>query len=432
MRHCPALLVTAPASGQGKTTVTAALARYHRNRGRRVRVFKTGPDFLDPMIHQRASGAPVYVADLWMTGEADIRRRLYTAAGEADLILVEGVMGLFDGHPSSADLAVRFGIPVMPAISGAAMAQTFAALAHGLATYRAEVPFAGVFANRVSGERHYALLTEGLPAGRPAFGYLPRSADTALPSRHLGLVQAAEIADLDRRLDAAAEQLVWKAPGLPPAVAFAPEETPPPPRHLAGWRIAVARDAAFAFLYPANLDLLREMGAELHFFSPVQGDGLPQGTQAVYLPGGYPELHLEALAANERLKRDLAAHAAAGRPLLAECGGMLYLLERLEDTDGQGADLAGLLPGQARMQGRLAALGPQEVTLPEGVFRGHTFHHSAMHSPLEPIARARCPNDRDTAEAVYRKGAVTASYVHLYFPSDPQGTARLFTGEGRT
>ncbi|MFP4245513.1 MAG: cobyrinate a,c-diamide synthase, partial [Ectothiorhodospira sp.] len=201
----------------------------------------------------------------------------------------------------------------------------------------------------------------------------------------------------------------------------------PPSRSLEGRRIAIARDQAFAFLYPANRELLERMGARLRFFSPVAGERLPEA-DAVYLPGGYPELHLAALAANAGLKQDLAAHAGAGRPVLAECGGMLYLLERLEDTDGQGADLAGLLPGHARMQGRLAALGPQEVTLPEGVFRGHTFHHSAMDSPLEPIARARCPNGRDTAEAVYRKGAVTASYVHLYFPSDPEGTARLFTG----
>ncbi|MFP4683269.1 MAG: cobyrinate a,c-diamide synthase [Ectothiorhodospira sp.] len=427
MRHCPALLVTAPASGQGKTTVTAALARYHRNQGRRVRVFKAGPDFLDPMIHQQASGHPVHSLDLWMTGEEDARQRLYEAAGESDLILVEGVMGLFDGRPSSADIAARFGIPVMPAINGAAMAQTFGALAHGLSTFRSDVPFAGVLANRVSGERHYDLLMECLPPDLTAFGYLPKSADTALPSRHLGLLQAGEIADLDQRLEAAAAQLVWKPEGLPPPVAFAPGTATPPSRSLEGRRIAIARDQAFAFLYPANRELLERMGARLRFFSPVAGERLPEA-DAVYLPGGYPELHLAALAANAGLKQDLAAHAGAGRPVLAECGGMLYLLERLEDTDGQGAALAGLLPGHARMQGRLAALGPQEVTLPEGVFRGHTFHHSAMDSPLEPIARARCPNGRDTAEAVYRKGAVTASYVHLYFPSDPEGTARLFTG----
>ncbi|MBK1701946.1 cobyrinic acid a,c-diamide synthase, partial [Thiococcus pfennigii] len=200
-RRCPALLIGGIGSGQGKTTVTAALARHHRNQGRRVRVFKAGPDFLDPMILGRASGYPVETLDLWVTGEADARERLHRAAGAADLILVEGVMGLFDGHPSSAEIAERFAIPVLAAISGQAMAQTFAAVAHGLATFRPGLPLAGVFANRVSGARHYDLLTEALPPGLPALGFLPRVEEAALPSRHLGLVQAEEIADLEARLE---------------------------------------------------------------------------------------------------------------------------------------------------------------------------------------------------------------------------------------
>ncbi|WP_200381266.1 cobyrinate a,c-diamide synthase [Thiococcus pfennigii] len=428
-RRCPALLIGGIGSGQGKTTVTAALARHHRNQGRRVRVFKAGPDFLDPMILGRASGYPVETLDLWVTGEADARERLHRAAGAADLILVEGVMGLFDGHPSSAEIAERFAIPVLAAISGQAMAQTFAAVAHGLATFRPGLPLAGVFANRVSGARHYDLLTEALPPGLPALGFLPRVEEAALPSRHLGLVQAEEIADLEARLEGAAARLVWTAPALPPPVAFAPptEDLSLPPL-LRGRRIAIARDAAFAFLYPANLELLARMGAELVFFSPLAGARLP-AADAVYLPGGYPELHLDALAANRGLKQDLAAHVAAGAPLLAECGGMLYLLERLADTRGHAAAMAGLLPGEARMQDRLAALGPQEVVLPEGVLRGHTFHHSRLETPLAPLTLARCPNGRDTAEAVYRRGRLTASYVHLYFPSNPPAAARLFLPE---
>jgi cobyrinic acid a,c-diamide synthase len=206
-RACPALLLAAPASGQGKTTVTAALARHHRDLGRRVRVFKTGPDFLDPMILERAAGAPVYQLDLWMGGEAHCRQLLYQAAGEADLILIEGVMGLFDGEPSSADLATLLGIPVLAIIDASHMAQTFGALAHGLASYRPGLPFAGVFANRVAGERHYQLLAESLPPGLTVQGWLPRDADIALPSRHLGLVQAGQIADLEARLDQAAAAL---------------------------------------------------------------------------------------------------------------------------------------------------------------------------------------------------------------------------------
>ncbi|HBO9959526.1 TPA: cobyrinate a,c-diamide synthase, partial [Pseudomonas aeruginosa] len=224
--RCPALLIAAPASGQGKTTVTAALARLHARQGRRVRVFKCGPDFLDPMILARASGAPVYQLDLWMVGEAEARRLLARAAGEADLILIEGVMGLFDGNPSAADLARRFGVPVLGVINGAAMAQTFGALAYGLAHFQPDLPFSGVLGNRVGSQRHSDILRDCLPPGMRWFGGLPRSAEFELPSRHLGLVQAEELADLDVRLDAAADALLASAEtDLPEPVTF---EVPAP------------------------------------------------------------------------------------------------------------------------------------------------------------------------------------------------------------
>ena len=172
-RSCPAVLIAAPASGQGKTTVTAALARHHARQGRRVRVFKCGPDFLDPMILERASGAPVDSLDLWLVGEEECRRRLWQAAGEADLILIEGVMGLFDGSPSAADLARRFGVPVLAVIDGTAMAQTFAAIAHGLSSFQRDLPFAGVLANRVGSARHGEILRDSL---RDAFQRKFRSA----------------------------------------------------------------------------------------------------------------------------------------------------------------------------------------------------------------------------------------------------------------
>src|SRR5207245_10378482 len=202
--HCPALLVGAPASGQGTTTACAALARWHRDQGRRVRVFKTGPDFLDPMVLERASGQPVHQLDLWMGGEAHCRTLLYRAASEADLILVEGVMGLHDGTPSSADLALRFGLPVLAVIDGSAMAQTFGAIAHGLATYRPGLRLAGVLATRVGSATPATMLRESLAAGMAWFGALPREEAYALPSRHLGLVQAGEVADLDQRIERAA------------------------------------------------------------------------------------------------------------------------------------------------------------------------------------------------------------------------------------
>ncbi|MDP2832029.1 MAG: cobyrinate a,c-diamide synthase [Pseudomonadota bacterium] len=423
-KACPALLISAPASGQGKTSVTAALARKHRDAGRRVRVFKTGPDFLDPMILQRASGNPVYQLDLFMVGEADCRRLLHDAALEADLILIEGVMGLFDGAPSSADLAALFGIPVLAVIDARAMAQTFGAVAHGLATWRADVRLAGVLANRVGSTRHADMLKASLPPGLDWYGALPPEAAHALPERHLGLVQADEVADLEARIQHAAEALPPEACRLPAPVAFEAGEAPPVHPLLQGQRIAIARDAAFSFLYPANLDLLAALGAELVFFSPLNDVALP-ACDAVWLPGGYPELHLSALADNTALHAALREHHAAGKPILAECGGMLYLAESLTDAQGRQAVMAGLLPARAVMQPRLAGLGLQGVELPEGVLRGHTFHHSRLETDLPVLARAGNPNG-GAGEAVYRLDRLTAGYVHFYFPSNPEATARLF------
>lgn len=390
-----------------------------------MRVFKTGPDFLDPMILERASGAPVYQLDLWMGGEDHCRQLLHDAAGDADLILIEGVMGLFDGERSGADLAELFGIPVLAVIDGSAMAQTFGAVAHGLATYRAGLPFAGVFANRVAGERHYEMLAESLPPELPSFGWLGRDAEIALPARHLGLVQAAEIADLDARIARAAEALNGADEMMPAAVAF--DAAAPLPDHasLKGVRIAVARDAAFAFVYRANLDLLRALGAELRFFSPLDDDALPSA-DALYLPGGYPELHLERLAANEGMKGAIHAHHAVGRPIVAECGGMLYLGESLTDAAGRQATMTGILPGHARMQERLANLGLHGVALPEGELRGHTYHYSQLECPLDPIAVSEGARAGRRSEPVYRDGRLHASYLHLYFPSNPEAAARLF------
>jgi cobyrinic acid a,c-diamide synthase len=420
------VLIAAPASGQGKTTVTAALARLHRNQGRKVRVFKCGPDFLDPMILERASGHPVYQLDMWMVGEAESRRLLWEAAAEADLILIEGVMGLFDGTPSSADLARRFGVPVLGVIDGTAMAQTFGALALGLARYQPDLPFAGVLANRVGTVRHAQLLEGSLTEGLRWYGALSRETGIELPSRHLGLVQASELNDLDARLDAAATALGSTCDAaLPPPVTFtAPEHVPAKPL-LAGVRIAIAHDEAFAFFYGASLDLLREMGAELLFFSPIRDRQLPDA-DSLYLPGGYPELHHTALAENQGMRAAIRDHHAAGKPLLAECGGMLYLLDALTDVEGHRAEGVGLLKGEAVMQKRLAALALQSVELPEGTLRGHTYHHSLTSTELTPIARGLSPNGGRGAEAVYRDGRMTASYVHFYFPSNPQAVAALF------
>lgn len=435
--QCPAVLVSAPASNQGKTTATAALARWHRQQGLRVRVFKTGPDFLDPMILERACGQPVHQLDLWMGGEDHCREMLYQAACESDLILVEGVMGLHDGEASSASLALRFGLPVLAVIDGSAMAQTFGAIALGLATYRPGLVMAGVLANRVGSDSHAQMLRESLPEGMAWFGALPRNEAYGMPSRHLGLVQADEIADLEQRIEQAAQALGRLSPALPAPVSFAPPDQPSgvvSSSSLQGVRIAVARDAAFSFLYHANLETLRALGAELRFFSPLKDAALPEA-DSLYLPGGYPELHLDALSSNTAMKAAILDHHAQGKPLVAECGGMLYLLDLLTDVQGRSAPMLGLIEGSAVLQKRFVNLGMHSVELPEGLMRGHTFHHARMASSLTPVCATQAQRQSGQAEAVYRagplgpsdpSGRLHASFLHLYFPSNPSATSALF------
>ncbi|MBW4051147.1 MAG: cobyrinate a,c-diamide synthase [Proteobacteria bacterium] len=427
-RRCPALLISAPASGQGKTTVTAALARHHAAQGRRVQVLKTGPDFLDPMILERASGRPVYQLDLWMGGEAHCRRLLHEAAGTADLILVEGAMGLYDGTPSSADLARLFGLPVLAVIDAGAMAQTFGAIAYGLAHYAAALPFHGVLANRVAGPGHSELAKQGVPPGMRFLGGIARDAALELPDRHLGLVQAQEIADLDRRLSALARAFGgMEVIDMPPEIELsaADADAEPLERPLAGVRIGVARDLAFSFLYPANLDALRAMGAELVFFSPLAATELPP-VDSVYLPGGYPELHLERLSANRQMAAALERHVDSGKPAYAECGGMLYLMESLTDPQGRRAAMAGVLSGHAVMHARLQSICYHTAVLPGGRLRGHAFHHSTVETPLIPAMHTERAQSNAAGEAIYRRERLLATYFHGYFPSSPRAAAQLF------
>ncbi len=425
-RHCPALLITAPASGHGKTAITAALARHHVNAGRSVRVFKTGPDYLDPMILEQASGSPVYQMDQWMTGEEDIRTKLYQAAAEVDIILIEGVMGLYDGKPSTADLARFCDIPVAAVIDAQAMAGTFGAIAYGLQHYQQGVRFAGVVANRIGSPIHKIMLEESLPAELTMLGAYPREQGMELPHRHLGLVQADEISDIDERLDIAA-QIIAHSPlaDIPAPCIFHAPKPQTLPKDLLNTRIAVACDAAFGFIYPANIELLRDMGAEIVFFSPLVDQKLPQA-DAVWLPGGYPELHLKTLEDNQGLIKDLHQHHQQGGMIYAECGGLLYLLDQLSDQQGNQAKLCGLIPGTAQMQKRLVALGLQSVQLKQGQVRGHTFHHSQADIAWTPQIRARHATRGTAGEVIYQQNNITASYLHLYFPSNPQAIAALF------
>ena len=442
---CVALLVAAPASGQGKTTVTAALARWHVRQGRRVRVFKCGPDFLDPYWHQLASGASVDNLDGWMVGMEQVRARLHAAAAQADVILIEGVMGLYDGSPTAADLAVQLGIPVLLVMDAAAMAGSFGALVMGMQQYQADVPWAGVLANRVGSAMHAQMLQGSLRDPAMWLGALQRVGHgkdaQLLPERHLGLVAAHELPDAMERLNAAADALVdtelgrmswqdwqrWTVRFDLPAQAQIPVIEP----WLHGRTVAIARDAAFSFIYPANLDCLQAMGANLVFFSPLAGERLP-ACDAVWLPGGYPELHAEELMANKELQVDLQAHVAAGKAVWAECGGMLALGESLTNADGVCVPMWAIVPGSAYMQTRLAGLGMQQCAMHGGVLRGHTFHYSRFECLAPEVARtsrAKQPVQVGKGEAVYQHGSVIASYFHAWFASHPRAVAALLGAE---
>ncbi|MGJ8513324.1 cobyrinate a,c-diamide synthase [Carnimonas bestiolae] len=426
--NCPALFISAPASGQGKTTVTAALARLHQRHGRTVRIFKTGPDYLDPLVLQQASGAIAEPLDLWMTGEAGCREALALAAQQADLILIEGAMGLYDGTPSSADLAIAFGIDVVAVFNARGMAQSIAALAHGLASYHPRLTLTGIVANQIGSARHHDLIETALPAQLPLLASIKRNPSNALPSRHLGLIPPDQHNDLEAIIERVADELEGTALAqLPRSVSFPiPQQADVLPQQLAGVRIGIARDQAFSFIYPANLRLLEAMGAELHFFSPLHDQQLPR-VDALWLPGGYPELYAGTLADNAPMLAALNDHYQSGRPILAECGGLLYVLEELIDIEGQCHPMAGLMSGSAAMRERSGCQGMQSAPLPEGQLRGHAHHRSVASGTPEPIAYGIRPSHPAPGEAVFRQGRLTASYIHLFFPSNPTATAALFT-----
>ncbi len=447
---CSALIVAAPHSGSGKTTVTAALARYHRNQGRKVTVFKVGPDFIDPMILRQASGELVYQLDLWLVGEKGCQELLHRAALESDLILIEGVMGLFDGTPSSADLAQYFNIPVLGVIDAKAMAQTFAAVTFGLAKLREDLPFSGVIANRVNTERHAELLSTSLPEEFRFYGRLPKDDGVTLPERHLGLVQAQELADIDSQLDQAASHIAkTDLTELPEQVEFFAVEHDSQEdfihRALVGTRVIIVRDNAFSFIYAANIAFLEQVGAEITYCSALNDNKLPEG-DILYIPGGYPELYAEKLMNNETFLSDIKNFAASNKPIIAECGGMLYLLEQLTDISGQQIAMLGLIPGKAAMQKKLAAIGSQWVDLsvidkdniePESsaenqgemssnIMRGHSFHYSCAEIDLTPISQTTHHPSERAGEYVYQHNNILASYMHWYFPSNPGLTLRIF------
>ncbi|HEX5659767.1 MAG TPA: cobyrinate a,c-diamide synthase [Polyangiales bacterium] len=421
------LVIAGVSSNVGKTTVTVALTHALRARGLSVATFKCGPDYLDPTYHTLASGRPSHNLDGWMMGREAVIESFVEGARGADIALIEGAMGLFDGaspssnEGSSAEIARWLQAPVLLVLDASGMARSVAALVHGYSTFDPDLRVGGVFANRVGSAGHLALLREASPL---VLGGMAKASTEQFRSRHLGLHAADASLDLSvwsTRLEELTDldAIVALARQAPPLASEAPTLTSAPKR----CRIGIAQDAAFSFYYPFNLRLLERCGAELVPFSPLS-DRLPR-VDGLYFGGGYPELHAPALSANRALHADL--HAFSG-PIYGECGGLMYLSEAIVTLDGVRHGMAGLIPGEAIMQPKLGALGYVEVETATDTllgeagqrFRGHQFRYSRFET-REPPGQYRLHTRRSgaiTAEG-YGRGSVLASYVHAHWASNP-------------
>ncbi len=426
----PGLIVSAPASGSGKTTVMLGLLRCLAEDGVAVQPYKCGPDYIDPAFHHAACGRESFNLDSWAMHRGMLGRQL---AREAEMALAEGSMGLFDGvafdgesgNGANADIAALTGWPVVVVLNVSGQSHTAAALALGMATFRRDITVAGVILNRVASERHERLCRLGMEqAGIRVLGALPRRGDLVLPERHLGLVQAIEHPDLETAVSRYAAFLrqhvdlpaVRAAAGAGGA-AFAPSAPPPPP----GQRIALARDAAFSFTYSHMIEGWRAMGAEILPFSPLADEAPAANADACWLPGGYPELHAGRIAAATRFLAGLRAFART-RPVHGECGGYMVLGEALVDAAGTRHAMAGLLGLVTSHARRQMHLGYRHATLiapaagfaPGTRLRGHEFHYSTiLDQPDPPLARVLDAEGRALAEGGAYRGQVSGTFFHL-------------------
>jgi cobyrinic acid a,c-diamide synthase len=426
------LIISAPASGVGKTTLTLALARAFRDRGLAVQCFKSGPDYIDPAFHAVATGRVSVNIDSWAMTRDTIDALTARGAG-ADLVLAEGSMGLFDGVAApgvsgtgaTADIAAMTGWPVLLVIDPSGQAQTAAAVAAGLRDFRSDVGLAGVVLNRVASPRHEDLVRRALAdAGIPVLGALPRHAAIELPKRHLGLVQAEEQKSIDQLIGEAARFVIGHVDldaVLKSAGDWSPRQVAPATLTPPGRRIALARDAAFSFIYPHMLEAWRGLGAEISTFSPLADEEPDVNADVCWLPGGYPELHAGRLASNMRFQRALASFAET-RPVHGECGGYMVLGTALTDADGVRHPMTGLLGLETSFASRRMHLGYRLAELASPIpghaagsrLRGHEFHYSTiLTQPDTPLALVRDAAGAVIAETGSRRGNVTGTFFHL-------------------
>ncbi|MGE0239465.1 MAG: cobyrinate a,c-diamide synthase [Parvibaculaceae bacterium] len=421
------LVIAAPASGSGKTIVTLALLGALRRRGMAVASAKIGPDYIDPRFHEAATGRSCVSLDGWAMAEPLLKGLLAETAGDATLTIIEGVMGLFDGSEdgsgSTADVAQMLGLPVVLVVDCSHQAQSVAALVHGFRTHRPYLDVPAVILNRVAGARHAGMLRKALsPSDVIVLGAIPRDGGLTLPSRHLGLVQASEHGDLTHFLDQAAAHVAAHI-DMDALLALAKPIAPaPPPYRLPplGQHMAIARDEAFAFLYPHLLDGWRRQGAEISFFSPLADEPPGSRADAIYLPGGYPELHAERLSMAHVFLAGLRQAAERGRLVYGECGGYMVLGQALITADGRAHGMADLLPVTTSFARRKLHLGYRRLEhdgvlpLPK-VLKGHEFHYSMIERQDEekPLFQASDAGARDLGPMGLRRNRVMGSYAHV-------------------
>ena len=443
----PAFLIGGINSGSGKTTLALALMRAFTRRGLRVAPFKCGPDYIDPFFHRQAAGRPSINLDTYLMGQEGVRESFSSNLADADVAVVEGVMGLYDGiRPdstagSSAEIASLLDLPVLLAVNARGLSGSIAPLVKGFSEWRSTVRIAGVAAAFTGSPEHALLLRDALKAADlpPLTGTLRRNPKWKLPERHLGLSWNS-VSDvwLDELADAIEEEMDLDA--LLSAVSGSAErpdeeeEDSPVAPPGASVRLAVARDEAFCFYYEDNFRLLRKAGAELVEFSPLHDDALPENIDGVYFGGGFPELYGVQLAGNHSMLESVRACAAQGKWVYGECGGYLYLLDSLTDFQGMRHSMLGLLPGEAKMNERLQSLGYRELhCISDSVFRngtclrGHEFHYSSA-SPGEGAGELfEARNVRNLAvfsSAGALRGTVCGSYAHLHLGSNPDAAAQ--------
>jgi cobyrinic acid a,c-diamide synthase len=437
------IIIAGTGSGAGKTTVTIGLMAALKRKGLVVQGFKCGPDYIDPAYHTAITGRPSRNLDSWMLTEDTVQSVLARASQDADISIIEGVMGLYDGKSptedtgSTAEISILTQTPVVLVLNIQSMARSAAAVVKGFQMLNPNVRIVGVIANHAGSEGHGKLVKQAVEkeCGIPLLGTLVRTPDVSIPERHLGLLPAVERGELDAlfsRVGDLVEQYIdldtllelANVPPLPPVQTsfFASDSS-----QAAKVRIAVARDAAFNFYYPENIEMLEEAGAECVFFSPLAGETVPEDADGLYIGGGFPEEFAPQLAANEEVRMSIRQAVESGMPTFAECGGFMYLTDEIVTTDGASYPMVGLIAGSARMQTKRAALGYREVSGMPGNFllaedetaRGHEFHYSTFEPKEERPPAYQVQSRFGSKQEGFVREKLVAGYTHLHFASQP-------------